>query len=60
MSALTISSASMDDSTMHEVMSHLNEDEKRKILNVIKRAQALEKEAAVCSRYYCYLCKLFI
>lgn len=50
MSALSIAATSMDEREIFGAMSHLSEHEKRKILDVIKRAQALENQAASQSR----------
>lgn len=50
MSALSVAAASMDTNEVLGAMSHLNEDEKRKILDVMKRAEAVEEQAAARSR----------
>ncbi|XP_067945192.1 serine-rich adhesin for platelets-like [Watersipora subatra] len=50
MSALSIAATSMDEREIFGAMSHLSEHEKCKILDVIKRAQALENQAASQSR----------
>lgn len=41
----------MDEKEIFGAMSHLSEDEKRKILDVVKRAQALDEQAASSSRW---------
>lgn len=40
----------MDEKEIMNAMSHLCEDEKRKIMDVIKRAQAVERDATAKSR----------
>lgn len=50
MSALCVTASAMDEGQLQGALSHLNDDERKKILDVMRRAQVVEDQVVSRSR----------